>query len=41
MSVQQQSIQPFTEAKYDNLTKMFGDNAVRSALSLIHLSVCM
>ncbi|KAK2922149.1 piezo-type mechanosensitive ion channel component 1 isoform X2 [Channa argus] len=28
MSVQQQSIQPFTEAKYDQLTKTFGDNAV-------------
>lgn len=28
MSVQQQSIQPFTEAKYDHLTKTFGDNAV-------------
>ncbi|XP_039639627.1 piezo-type mechanosensitive ion channel component 1 isoform X3 [Perca fluviatilis] len=28
MSVQQQSIQPFTEAEYDQLTKTFGDNAV-------------
>nr|XP_033468806.1 piezo-type mechanosensitive ion channel component 1 isoform X1 [Epinephelus lanceolatus] len=28
MSVQQQSIQPFTEAEYDQLTKDFGDNAV-------------
>ncbi|XP_070696812.1 piezo-type mechanosensitive ion channel component 1 [Pempheris klunzingeri] len=28
MSVQQQSIQPFTQAKYDLLTEMFGDNAV-------------
>ncbi|KAM9345094.1 piezo-type mechanosensitive ion channel component 1 [Symphorus nematophorus] len=28
MSVQQQSIQPFTEAEYDELTKKFGDNAV-------------
>ncbi|XP_053730255.1 piezo-type mechanosensitive ion channel component 1 [Synchiropus splendidus] len=28
MSVQQQSIQPFTEAEYENLTKKFGDNAV-------------
>ncbi|KAK2848626.1 hypothetical protein Q5P01_008460 [Channa striata] len=28
MSVQQQSIQPFTEADYDQLTKKFGDNAV-------------
>ncbi|XP_059215664.1 piezo-type mechanosensitive ion channel component 1 [Centropristis striata] len=28
MSVQQQSIQPFTEAEYDALTKKFGDNAV-------------
>uniref|UniRef100_A0A8D0DEP3 Piezo type mechanosensitive ion channel component 1 (Er blood group) n=1 Tax=Sander lucioperca TaxID=283035 RepID=A0A8D0DEP3_SANLU len=28
MSVQQQSIQPFTEAEYDQLTKKFGDNAV-------------
>nr|XP_020463203.1 piezo-type mechanosensitive ion channel component 1 isoform X2 [Monopterus albus] len=27
MSVQQQSIQPFTEAEYDQLTKTFGDNA--------------
>ncbi|XP_069394939.1 piezo-type mechanosensitive ion channel component 1-like isoform X1 [Paralichthys olivaceus] len=28
MSVQQQSIQPFTEAEYENLTQKFGDNAV-------------
>ncbi|XP_062286188.1 LOW QUALITY PROTEIN: piezo-type mechanosensitive ion channel component 1 [Scomber scombrus] len=28
MSVQQQSIKPFTEAKYNALTKEFGDNAV-------------
>ncbi|XP_041645226.1 piezo-type mechanosensitive ion channel component 1 isoform X2 [Cheilinus undulatus] len=28
MSVQQQSIQPFTQAEYDHLTKEFGDNAV-------------
>ncbi|KAL6101427.1 piezo1 [Pungitius sinensis] len=28
MSVQQQSIQPFTEAEYDQLTEKFGDNAV-------------
>ncbi|XP_035800616.2 piezo-type mechanosensitive ion channel component 1 isoform X2 [Amphiprion ocellaris] len=28
MSVQQQSIQPFTKEEYDNLTKNFGDNAV-------------
>ncbi|KAM8858864.1 piezo-type mechanosensitive ion channel component 1 isoform 2-T2 [Spinachia spinachia] len=28
MSVQQQSIQPFTEAEYDRLTEEFGDNAV-------------
>ncbi|XP_060896547.1 piezo-type mechanosensitive ion channel component 1 isoform X3 [Labrus mixtus] len=28
MSVQQQSIQPFTEAAYDQLTKKFGENAV-------------
>ncbi|XP_074501554.1 piezo-type mechanosensitive ion channel component 1 isoform X2 [Sebastes fasciatus] len=28
MSVQQQSIQPFTEAEYDQLTNNFGDNAV-------------
>uniref|UniRef100_A0A8P4GCQ7 Piezo type mechanosensitive ion channel component 1 (Er blood group) n=1 Tax=Dicentrarchus labrax TaxID=13489 RepID=A0A8P4GCQ7_DICLA len=28
MSVQQQSIQPFTEAEYDQLTQTFGDNAV-------------
>ncbi|XP_029305438.1 piezo-type mechanosensitive ion channel component 1 isoform X2 [Cottoperca gobio] len=28
MSVQQQSIQPFTEAEYDQLTQKFGDNAV-------------
>ncbi|KAM7384994.1 hypothetical protein PAMP_001097 [Pampus punctatissimus] len=28
MSVQQQSIKPFTEAEYDELTKKFGDNAV-------------
>ncbi|XP_063044770.1 piezo-type mechanosensitive ion channel component 1 [Engraulis encrasicolus] len=28
MSVQQQSIQPFTEANYDKLTKEFGNNAV-------------
>uniref|UniRef100_A0A3B3UIH2 Piezo type mechanosensitive ion channel component 1 (Er blood group) n=1 Tax=Poecilia latipinna TaxID=48699 RepID=A0A3B3UIH2_9TELE len=28
MSVQQQSIHPFTAAKYDQLTKTFGDNAV-------------
>ncbi|XP_042289205.1 piezo-type mechanosensitive ion channel component 1 isoform X1 [Thunnus maccoyii] len=28
MSVQQQSIKPFTEAGYDELTKKFGDNAV-------------
>uniref|UniRef100_A0A3Q3WKT4 Uncharacterized protein n=1 Tax=Mola mola TaxID=94237 RepID=A0A3Q3WKT4_MOLML len=28
MSVQQQSIKPFTEAEYEQLTKKFGDNAV-------------
>ncbi|KAF0027681.1 hypothetical protein F2P81_020422 [Scophthalmus maximus] len=28
MSVQQQSIQPFTEAEYEQLTQKFGDNAV-------------
>ncbi|KAI3362908.1 hypothetical protein L3Q82_011502, partial [Scortum barcoo] len=28
MSVQQQSIQPFSEAEYNQLTKTFGDNAV-------------
>uniref|UniRef100_A0A8C2ZE34 Piezo type mechanosensitive ion channel component 1 (Er blood group) n=1 Tax=Cyclopterus lumpus TaxID=8103 RepID=A0A8C2ZE34_CYCLU len=28
MSVQQQSIQPFTQAEYDQLTHNFGDNAV-------------
>ncbi|XP_047458745.1 piezo-type mechanosensitive ion channel component 1 isoform X2 [Mugil cephalus] len=28
MSVQQQSIQPFTEHEYDQLTQKFGDNAV-------------
>ncbi|XP_039995581.1 piezo-type mechanosensitive ion channel component 1 isoform X1 [Xiphias gladius] len=28
MSVQQQSIQPFTETEYEQLTKKFGDNAV-------------
>ncbi|KAK1905133.1 Piezo-type mechanosensitive ion channel component 1, partial [Dissostichus eleginoides] len=28
MSVQQQSIQPFTEAEYDQMTQKFGDNAV-------------
>ncbi|KAE8280232.1 Piezo-type mechanosensitive ion channel component 1 [Larimichthys crocea] len=28
MSVQQQSIQPFTEQEYDHLTKKFGENAV-------------
>lgn len=28
MSVQQQSIKPFTAAEYDELTKTFGDNAV-------------
>uniref|UniRef100_A0A3B4UV70 Piezo type mechanosensitive ion channel component 1 (Er blood group) n=1 Tax=Seriola dumerili TaxID=41447 RepID=A0A3B4UV70_SERDU len=28
MSVQQQSIKPFTEEEYDQLTKKFGDNAV-------------
>ncbi|CAL8300360.1 unnamed protein product [Merluccius merluccius] len=28
MSAQQQSIQPFTEADYDKLTKLFGDNAL-------------
>ncbi|TKS85163.1 Piezo-type mechanosensitive ion channel component 1 [Collichthys lucidus] len=28
MSVQQQSIQPFTEQEYDQLTKKFGENAV-------------
>ncbi|KAM9848176.1 piezo-type mechanosensitive ion channel component 1 [Aulostomus maculatus] len=28
MSVQQQSIQSFTEAEYDDITKKFGDNAV-------------
>nr|XP_043872731.1 piezo-type mechanosensitive ion channel component 1 [Solea senegalensis] len=28
MSVQQQSIQPFTEPEYEELTKKFGDNAV-------------
>ncbi|XP_035252701.1 piezo-type mechanosensitive ion channel component 1-like isoform X1 [Anguilla anguilla] len=28
MSVQQQSIQPFTEQKYNNLTAQFGNNAV-------------
>ncbi|KAM4600042.1 piezo-type mechanosensitive ion channel component 1 isoform 1-T1 [Fundulus diaphanus] len=28
MSVQQQSIKPFTAAEYDQLTKTFGDNAV-------------
>lgn len=29
MSVQQQSIVPFKEAEYEELTKKFGDNAVR------------
>ena len=29
MSVQQQSIQPFTKPEYDQLTKEFEDNAVR------------
>ncbi|XP_028278415.1 piezo-type mechanosensitive ion channel component 1 isoform X2 [Parambassis ranga] len=28
MSVQQQSIKPFTQEEYDNLTKKFGENAV-------------
>ncbi|XP_055018748.1 piezo-type mechanosensitive ion channel component 1 isoform X2 [Boleophthalmus pectinirostris] len=28
MSVQQQSIKPFTQSDYDNLTRTFGDNAV-------------
>lgn len=28
MSVQQQSIKPFTELEYDQLTKKFGNNAV-------------
>lgn len=41
MSVQQQSIQPFTEAEYDQLTNNFGDNAVRTDFTLICMSVCM
>lgn len=32
MSVQQQSIKPFTAAEYEQLTKTFGDNAVRTAI---------
>lgn len=35
MSVQQQSIKPFTEAEYEQLTKKFGDNAVRIKVTLI------
>ena len=36
MSIQQQSIQPFTQEKYDGLTFLFGTNAVRTdSLTLI------
>lgn len=41
MSVQQQSIKPFTEAEYNQLTKTFGDNAVRTDFSLIFVSVAV
>lgn len=39
MSVQQQSIQPFTEDEYEQLTKKFGDKPVSSDFSLINVSV--
>lgn len=35
MSVQQQSIQPFTMTEYEQLTKKFGDSAVRIILHFI------
>ncbi|XP_017285833.1 piezo-type mechanosensitive ion channel component 1 isoform X2 [Kryptolebias marmoratus] len=38
MSVQQQSIKPFTDANFDKLTKDFGDNAV--AMQFITLYSC-
>ncbi|KAF7220893.1 piezo-type mechanosensitive ion channel component 1 isoform X2 [Nothobranchius furzeri] len=38
MSVQQQSIKPFTDAEFDQLTKTFGDNAV--AMQFITLYNC-
>ena len=41
MSVQQQSIKAFTEAEYDQLTKEFGDNAVRTDCTFISVSVCL
>lgn len=41
MSVQQQSIQPFTQVEYDQLTGKFGDNAVSTDFSLMDLFVCM
>lgn len=34
MSVQQQSIQPFTEKDYERLTEQFGSNAVSVAIPL-------
>uniref|UniRef100_A0AAQ5X1N2 Piezo-type mechanosensitive ion channel component n=1 Tax=Amphiprion ocellaris TaxID=80972 RepID=A0AAQ5X1N2_AMPOC len=34
MSVQQQSIQPFTKEEYDNLTKNFGDNVAMQFITL-------
>lgn len=39
MSVQQQSIKPLTDAEFDQLTKDFGDNAVR--ISVSDLNVCL
>lgn len=35
MSVQQQSIQPFTRAEYGDLTRMYGNDAVRQRLQLL------
>lgn len=39
MSVQQQSIQPFTEAEYEHLTKKFGDSAVCIIFRLVSVTV--
>lgn len=39
MSVQQQSIKPLNDTEFDQLTKDFGDNAVR--ISLSDLNVCL
>lgn len=41
MSVQQQSIRPFNQTEYEELTKTFGYNAVRADFTLISIPVCM